>query len=262
MIHGQKKTWAYQSKSVFYKIFKVPKNKLPVHSSSVSSPPCQVCSCQNDRIDCKNVSRKLQRFPGETFYIDAVLAGQFQGTVPGTVHASLRFNNSSLLQGEYVQNLSSIICNRLRYTINTNNDYEILEIRVQQVGGITGFKRTFQKYSILVEMKDCPLGFTETNASCACNWLFTKQHISCDITTQTIRRLPPIWIGIIDKNRDSRIVAFHSNCPFGYCVSIVIDLISTSNSLSQDEQCAFNRTGIFWGLCTVQRYFHLLSRTR
>ena len=250
MIHGPKKTWAYESKPVFNKIFKVPKNKLPVHSSSVSSPPRQVCSCQNDRIDCKNVSRKLQRFPGETFYVDAVLAGQFQGTVPGTVHASLRFNNSSLQQGEYVQNLSSIICNRLRYTINTNNDYEILEIRVQHVGGITGFKRTFQKYSILVEMKDCPLGFTETNASCACNWLFTKQHISCDITTQIIRRLPPTWIGIIDKNRDSRIVAFHSNCPFDYCVSTEIDLISTSNSLSQNEQCAFNRTGILCGLCT------------
>ncbi len=249
MIHGPKKTWAYKSISAFQKIFKMPKNKFPVYSSSISSPPRQVCSCQHDKINCKTASLKFQRFPGETFFIDAVLTGQFQGTVPGTVHASLRFNNSSLQQGEYVQNLSSIVCNRLKYTVNANNDYEILEIRVQHVGGITGFEHTFRKYSILVEMKHCPLGFVEINASCACNWLFTREHISCDITTQTIGRLPPIWIGIVDKNKRSKIVAFHGNCPFDYCVSMEIDLFSTSNSLSQDQQCTFNRTGILCGSC-------------
>ena len=253
MIHGPNNTWAYESTNVFHRIFKVPKNKLPLYSSSISSPPRQVCSCQNDKIDCKTSSRhfslQLQKFPGETFFIDAVLVGQFQGTVPGTVHATLRFNNSSLQQDEYVQNLSSIICNKLRYTVNTNNDYAILEIRVQHVGGITGFEHTFQKYSILVEMKDCPLGFTRTNASCACNWLLTREYVSCDITSQTIKRLPPIWIGIIDKNRGSKIIAFHGNCPFDYCVSTEIDLYSTNNSLSQNEQCAFNRTGILCGLC-------------
>ena len=249
MIHGPNKTWAYESTKVFHNIFKVPKNKLPLYSSSISSPPRQVCSCQNDKIDCKTASLKLQKFPGETFFIDAVLVGQFQGTVPGTVRATLQLNNSSLQQGEYVQNLSSIICSRLRYTVNTNSDYEIVEVRVQHVGGITGFERTFQKYSIHVEMKDCPLGFTRTNASCACNWLLTGEYVSCDITTQTIRRLPPIWIGTIDKNGDSKIIAFHGNCPFDYCVTTEINLFSTNNSLSQNEQCAFNRTGILCGLC-------------
>lgn len=249
MIHRSKKTWAYESNSVFHKIFKVPINKFS-YPSSISSPPRQVCSCQNHKIDCKTTSLQLRKFPGETFFIDAVLVGQFQGTVPGTVRANLQSNNSSLHQGEYVQNLSSIVCNQLRYTINTNNDHEILEIRVQHVGGITGFERTFRKYAILMEMKDCPLGFTRTtNASCACDWLLARKHVTCDITTQIIRRFPPIWIGIIDKNKDSKIIAFHDNCPFDYCVNTETNLYSTSNSLSQNEQCAFNRTGTLCGLC-------------
>ena len=253
LIHSSKNTRAYESTTVYHSIFKVPKNEMPSYSSSVSSPPRQVCSCQNDKItDCgtsSHFSLRLQKFPGETFTIDAVLVGQFEGTVPGTVHASLKFSNSSLQQGEYVQNLSSTICNNLSYTVSTNNGYEILDIRVQHVGGITGFERTFQKYSIFVKMKDCPLGFTRTNASCDCSLLLIEHHVSCDITTQTIKRLPPVWIGSIDKVRGSKIIAFYSNCPFDYCVSTDIDLFSTNDSLSQNDQCAFNRTGVLCGLC-------------
>lgn len=253
MIHGPKKTWAYESKKVFQKTFKVPRNKLPLNSSSVSSPPRQVCSCQNDKINCKNsghLSLQLQKFPGETFAIDAVLVGQFEGTVPGTVHASLKFYNSSLQQGEYVQNLSSIICNQLRYTINTNNNYEILDIRVQHVGGITGFERTFKRYSIFVEMKQCPLGFMQTSTSCTCSWLLKSEHVSCDITTQTIKRISPVWIGSIEKEGDIKIIAFHGYCPFDYCISTNVDLLSSNNSLNQNEQCAFNRSGVLCGSCS------------
>ena len=252
MIHGPKNTWEYESTTVYHNIFKVPKNAMPIsYSSSVSSPPRQVCSCQNNKIDCETSRHsplQFQKFPGETFTIGAVLVGQFKGTVPGTVHANLKFSNSSLLQGEYVQNLS-IICNPLRYTVNTNNGYEILDIRVQHVGGITGFERTFQKYSILVKMKDCPLGFMRTNSSCACSLLLIRDHVSCDITTQTIKRLPPAWIGSIDNDSGSKSVAFHSNCPFDYCVSTDIELFSTNDSLSQNDQCAFNRTGVLCGSC-------------
>ena len=252
MIHGPINTGAYESKKVFQKIFKVPRNKIPLYSSSVSSPPRQVCSCHDDKINCNNsghLSLQLQKFPGETFTIDAVLVGQFEGTVPGTVHANLKFSNSSLQQGEYVQNLSSIICNQLRYTVNTNSTYETLDIRVQHVGGITGFERTFKKYSIFVEMKECPLGFMRISTSCVCSWLLNSEHVSCDITTQTIKRVPPVWIGSIEKEGDFKIIGFHSNCPFDYCVSTDVDLFSSNNSLSQNEQCAFNRSGILCGSC-------------
>ena len=253
MIHGPKETWVYESTKAFQKIFKVPANRIPLYSSSVSSPPRQVCSCHNDKLNCNTSGHfflQLKKFPGETFTIDAVLVGQFEGTVPGTVHANLKFRNSSLQQGEYVQNLSSIICNQLRYTINTNDDCEILDIRVQHVGGITGFERTFKRYSIFVEMKECPPGFMQISTSCVCSWLLNSEHVSCDITTQTIKRVPPVWIGSIEKEGDFKIIGFHSHCPFDYCVSTDVDLFSNNNSLSQNEQCAFNRSGVLCGSCT------------
>ena len=253
LIHGPKNTWAYQSLKVYYDVFRVPRNKIPVHPSSVSSPPRRVCSCQRkNKLNCGSLShfsQKLKKFPGETFSINAVLVGQFNGTVPGTVLADLKSTNSSLEQGENVQNLSSITCNQLRYTISTINDHEVLEISVQRIGGITGFIRTFQKYTILVEMKDCPLGFTRTDASCDCSLLLIKNHVSCDITTQKIKRLPPVWIGSIESDKGSKIIAFHSNCPFDYCKNTKIHLLSTNNSLSEDNQCAFNRTGVLCGSC-------------
>ena len=69
------------------------------------------------------------KFPGETFSIDAVLVGQFDGTVPGTVEANLRSKHSSIKQGEHVQKLSSTFCNQLNYTIYTKRHDEVLDLK-------------------------------------------------------------------------------------------------------------------------------------
>lgn len=88
-----------------------------------------------------------QKFSGETFSINVVLVGQFNGTVRGIVQASLKSTHSNLKQEEYVQNISSIDCNQLNYTIYTGHDREGLHLKVQRFGDISEFKES-QKIKI------------------------------------------------------------------------------------------------------------------
>lgn len=77
---------------VYKAIFSVPNNT--VNPTSVSSPPRHICLCKHKRPMCTFLDNKLpqipltiEKFPGETFTIEAVLVGQFNGIVPGTVQA-------------------------------------------------------------------------------------------------------------------------------------------------------------------------------
>ena len=171
------------------------------------------------------------------------------------MQASLKSKNSNLKQGEYVQNISSTDCNQLNYTIYTRHGHEELCLRVQHVGDISGFEESFisNNFTIHLKMKDCPFGFTRTNSknsSCDYCRLYRYNHVYCDITTQTLKHSPPAWIGMIEKENGSKIIASHAYCPFDYCLSSKVNLLATSDSLSQDTQCAFNRTGVLCGSCS------------
>ena len=247
------------NKLIYDKVFHVPKNT--VGFSSISSPPHKICLCQNKKLICKNkyYDIPLYKFPGETFSIDAVLVGQFDGTVPGTVEANLLSKHSSLKQGERVQKLSSTFCNQLNYTVYTNRYDEVLHIRVQHTGDVSGFEDpyNFKNFTTHIHLKDCPVGFTQTKSYddkylCDCNRLLKKyeKHVSCDITTQTVKRVPPVWIGNVETENGTKIVAVHKYCPFDYCLNTDVKLFSSNGSLSQNKQCAFNRTGVLCGSCS------------
>ena len=241
---------------IFKKLFNVRNNTFK--HSSISSPPHTICLCQNKKPSCKPSSPfQLQLFPGETFSIDVVLVGQLNGTVPGTVQASLKSRHSSLKQGEYVQSISSTDCSQLKYTIYIGNDSEELQLKVQHTGDISGFEASFSSmYIIEVKIKDCPFAFSHTNniknLSCDCSTLLKShsEYAYCDITNKTIKRSPPAWIGMIQKENGLHSVAFHTFCPFDYCLNSKVDLFATNNSLQQDAQCAFNRTGVLCGSCS------------
>ena len=241
----------------FKKMFHVPRNAIGF--SSISSPPREICLCQNNRPDCKMKSHIPQkRFPGETFVIEAVLVGQFKGNVPGTVEANLMSKNSRLKEGERVQKLSLTSCNQLNYTINTNRLREVLRLRVQRIGDISRYEEAnnFNNFYIHVQFKHCPLGFTLTNNNdfsyCDCNRILKEyaNQVSCEITAQTVKRVPPVWIGNVETENGTKIVAVHKYCPFDYCLNTYVDLFSSNGSLSQDKQCAFNRTGVLCGSCS------------
>ena len=239
---------------IFRAVFKVPNNTIQY--SSISSLPRRICLCQKMTPNCNtSLPFQLHKFPGETFSIDVVIVGQFNGTVPGTVQASLKSPHSSLKQGEYVQNVSSTNCNQLNYTIYTGHDYQVLYLRVQHAGDISGFEESFKSniFSINVTMIHCPFGFNRMKySSCECCMLLNRHSdfVNCDISTQTVKRSPPSWIGFIEKGNGSNSVAFHTYCPFDYCLNSNVDLSATNNSLSQDAQCALNRTGVLCGSCS------------
>ena len=238
---------------IYNKIFNVPNNTIEF--SSISSLPHNICLCQNNKPDCTLKSPPPQnRFPGETFSIDAVLVGQFDGTVPGTVEANLRSKHSSIKQGERVQKLSSTSCDQLNYTIYTKRHYEVLDLKVQHILDVSGFEQSVQlkNFSIHIQLKDCPLGFARDESSCDCIWLKSNygKQVSCNITTQTVKRVPPVWIGNVETENGTKIVAVHKYCPFDYCLNTDVKLFSSNGSLSQNKQCAFNRTGVLCGSCS------------
>ena len=250
---------ASRSTEIFTAVFNVPNNTES--TSSVTSLPRNVCLCQNNKPSCEIPAYTPEPiFPGENFSIEAVLVGQFSGSVPGIVQATMKYKNSELGHHERAQKISTYNCTQLQYTIYTNHWNETLELRVQHEGDVSGFEqlRKFQKFyiDIHVRLKECPLGFTRTTGKrslCDCSWIFShhRDHVSCDIKTQTIKRVPPVWIGFVEVDNGSETVAYHSHCPLDYCVSMKNSLQATNNSLSQDEQCAFNRTGVLCGSCSV-----------
>ena len=247
---------------IYKAVFSVPSNT--VNPTSVSSPPRHICLCTNKRPVCSFLNNQvpqiqltIEKFPGETFTIEAVLVGQFNGTVPGTVQAWLKFAKNITLLGpnENIQKIETRNCTKLNYTIYSHQNHEVLQLGAQVPGDVSGLEELnqFQKYSINITLKECPFGFLRTNdmSFCDCNQLFHRHnsHISCDIKSQTIKRVSPVWIGFVDSAH-SRVAAYHSHCPLDYCISKDVYLHALENFLSQDKQCIFNRTGVLCGSCS------------
>ena len=151
------------------------------------------------------------------------------------MQASLKSKTSNLKQGEYVQNASSTDYNQLNYTVYARLDHEELYLRVEHVGDISEFE-DYNNFTIHLKMKDCPFGFTRTNgknSSCdSCGlYRYYSEYVYCDITTQTLKRSPPAWIGTIEKKSSSKIFAFHAYCPFDYCLSSKVNLLASTSNL-------------------------------
>ena len=229
--------------------------------SSVASPPRRACLCHNRKPNCTRTSHhSRQVYPGESFSLEVVLVGQHNGTVPGTVQATLSHKSSAFGERESAQT-TNLSCTLLQYTIYTNQSHEVLQLGVQHTGEISGFEQSHQnnRYCIHISMKECPLGFAHSvkadNSSmhCDCDKLFSlhKEHINCNIKQQIIRRVPPVWIGYIETDKGSKTTAYHSHCPKDYCVNADVNLTATNSSLSQDEQCMFSRTGVLCGSCSA-----------
>lgn len=238
-------------------------------SLSISSPPRRVCLCQDNTPNCTLIHRLhndviynplnyLEKFPGETFSIEAVLVGQFRGSVPGTVQAWLKPKyGASFGSNEQVQKIQTRNCTKLNYTIFSRLEHVKLELGAQPPGDIGEMEQLgelFRKHEVNVTLKDCPLGFSLTTGArshCACDVLFRQDdgHISCDIKHQTIKRTPPVWIGYIEESNNSKTLAYHSQCPLDYCVNKET-FINVYRTESFHEQCAFNRTGTLCGMCS------------
>ena len=150
----------------------------------------------------------------------------------------------------YIQNVSSTDCNKLNFTVYSRHDHKELNLSVERVGDISGFEDSNNFTMYLNNMKDCPFDFTNSHHVTAVTFTDITVNVYCDITTRTLKRSPPAWIGMIEKDYGSNIITFHVYCPFDYCLSSEVKIFATSESLNQDVQCAFNRTGVLCGSCS------------
>ena len=171
-----------KSVNIFNAVFDVPTSQED--PLSISSPPQTFCPCQNNKPNCgipiHSPMRNLQKYPGETFYIEGVLVGQFNGSVPGTVQGWFKYSkNIGVGLNEIVQKIPSRNCTKLNYTVYTHRRYEVLELVAQPSGDISGLEQLgqIQRYSIHVHIKRCPLGFNRVTSYCDCIELFRHHQL-------------------------------------------------------------------------------------
>ena len=263
MLDGPKhKPYSNQSIDVFKTIFHIPNT-----TSSITSEPHQICLCTSvldsqPIANCYDDGRNLTNhevYPGESFTVSAVLVGQLNGIVPGTVQAHVKRSASpfaTLKVKDRVQKLGrNSSCGCLTYTVYTNESKVQLELSAQHSGDVSGYEKLNQlkKLTINVTIKNCPPGFAllENNdtISCDCVELLKHRGITCNIEDRSIYRDSNAWIGYC---KTTKATLFHFNCPFDYCIDKEMYLRS-EDTIDEDKQCDHHRTGILCGACIKGR---------
>ena len=229
-------------------------------SSVVSSDPLGICFCHvNNEKNCSLKQMIMNTYPGANFSISLVTVGQRNGTVPGVVRAE--FSNVTRLHSlGHSQDSQSVYhgCTNATYTIFSGSKAEHLKLTVENPAAYYAY--LFEPPTILVELMDCPFGFTLENSSlpgCDCVPVLKTSGVTCDITTLMLHRPPGVWLGYTSKSNSNlsqsrnastnEEVVVHKHCPFHYCKPGYIDLKVTGNII--EDQCAFNRSGILCGKC-------------
>ena len=236
--------------------------------TDVSSDPTRVCMCDNKVPNC-SITEHPKGIYGQAFSLDLVAVGQRSGTVISFVEARLKIKNDT--QGEIAGQISKrqkvqIVqrdCTTLRYTMTSDHSEETLMIRPIKKENFPSFDDDqlqeypddailFQQFSVKLNIKKCPMGFTlqETDRHCECQPSILKNRLKCDTDEHRILRSENQWVGVTTihtiAGENPGIIA-HQHCPFDYCRR---DNESLSIHLEyQDEQCAFNRAGILCGGC-------------
>ena len=205
--------------------------------SELASRPHKICFCDHHfeiRYNCSSVS-EIAHFPGEIFNVLAMAVGQYAYASPALVRTVIAPGSSGELGGQQdIQELGNT-CGNLTYSVRTSQESILLYLLVTAVSNP-------QPATLYVSFLPCPLGFNLSGEppECACAPQLRKPGVRCDINKQLIHRPASLWIG----NYSNKVVV-HTNCPFDYCRP-------EDNEISlykQDEQCAFNRSGVLCGAC-------------
>ena len=230
------------------------------NDSEITSDPTRLCICTNQVPDC-NITYSEIVYPGQKFSVDLVGVGQRYGTVEAHVKASL-IGSESKLQTTGIQTITKA-CTTLDYVILSPNKQETLLMTTWSNDGPIFESAVLERYpdklgllfnqsTIGVQLKECPLGFLldKIEHRCTCYSSLSVLGLSCDSLAYKIYRSEQQWIGVVHEHMiadESPGVIAHQHCPFDYCrTNQESFLISLEH---QDEQCAFNHSGILCGGC-------------
>ena len=103
-----------------------------------------------------------EAYPGQTFYVEAVAVGQYNGTTPGVVLArAVTSNTTNILREVHLAQERKRSCTRLEYSISSISEYEVIQLVP------AGVSRHFFFADINVTLLACPPGFVLQNATSA-----------------------------------------------------------------------------------------------
>ena len=241
----------------------------------IASDPIRVCMCISHVPNCNITDWNISGvYPGQTVDVDIVVVGQRYGTVVTRVTAnSERFlkDNDQPWSGWIIKKNETIqkvqkSCTTLKYTIMSPDKEERLFITALKSTARTPVFEPqlletypyklgllYKQLSIKFLLNKCPIAFPldRIEYQCTCSASLRSLGLSCNLNTHKIHRNGQQWVGvtiihtIADENPG---VIAHQHCPFDY--NCKTDLESLSVSLEhQDEQCAFNHSGILCGGC-------------
>ena len=218
------------------------RNKLS--PSEVTSNPFQVRFCDSkfkmiNGSECISETEAVV-YRGQTLQIPAIGVGQFNNASPSVIRTRITSNTSEILLGERqsVQELGRD-CGSLEYLFKFSQK-AISKIELQI------FVESSKKNHLAiahVTVANCPPGFELSNeySTCECQLHLKIPGVKCDIDTQKFYRPAPMWIGHYREEQ----LTVHTNCPFHYCKSEDTEFTLDN----QDDQCAFNHSGVLCGSC-------------
>ena len=241
-----------KSLSVYNKIFQISPNSSS--DSMISSPERQVCICDGLSSDTINCTRRYvlpSVYPGEMFQVKGALVGQLNGTLPGTVVATLmNVDGQKLDQNDVVQDINSSSCISLNYMIMTfkRSNSVTLKLEAKFVGDMSFADRLtiFEPLLVTIPFKECPIGFSHDSQSGKCECLPVLHPIvHCEIQNNSLLLIKDNWIGF---DRTKKRILYSYGYSFDYCYPQG-KVININDSNSQNTQCRYNRVGILCGEC-------------
>ena len=225
-------------------IFEIFKINNGIHSmSEVTSDPFKICFCDErfrlNKLDCVTEAH-IEVYRGQAFHIPAVGVGQFNNSSPSIVRTIIPSDQTGELgERQNVQELGCV-CGFLHYVVRSSENTTQLQISVETTD--SNINRQYPA-TISVTFLQCPPGLELSIdfSACECQPHLKNYGLICDTGMWTFHRPAPMWIGFYGEKH----VVIHPNCPFHYCKSEDTNLSLSS----QDEQCAFNHSGILCGAC-------------
>ena len=236
--------------SLRHKIILTPKifsSLFQIHGqtqSEIAASPRKICFCEKDQLN-ESVEYNyhciseavIAQFRGETFHVPAMIVGDYGYASPALVRTVIAPGDSGELgEQQSIQELGKK-CANLTYSLRTSQESIKLHLSVENL-----LDNHILSTVLPISFHPCPLGFnlSDTPPKCDCAVQLRKSGVKCNINTQLIHRPALVWIG----NYSDEVVV-HTNCPFDYCKP-------KDNEISlyeQDQQCAFNRSGVLCGAC-------------
>ena len=243
--------YAKKTEMDFQNQLHIPNNTVD-NPYSISSRPQHVCFYDPNATDyvCGKV-RHMSIYPGQNFTISVRVVGQMNGSVSGIVKASVE--RASIDESESVQTID-ISGESLTYTVYpspkqyNSGEEATLKLRadVDSDTSTNEYVHRFEPATITIKYKKCPFGFIMNTNKMSCQCLVTNLAVEdCNIENQIITKSTTAWIGMYNQTQFTT----SNNCPLDYCDPEVSSIHSLNDSLDQDKQCRYNRTGVLCGSC-------------